>query len=267
MRKGNLSWQHPFFTHLYFYPCFVSYIMSFSQGCPCVSQQQTKENKLMENHHWSWTNSTCLGGLFRGHLNVGRDEWNSGRSHGFQSKCYLKNQTLCCGQRYSRLGGVQSVLGRLGTKWERKCLGVVGSGGGLVVEFKACRVPWRLDAQSLQESKLQHYWVYYVFLWAYYFWEQSTFFLNYMGTVVILFPSWGLVLQGLRFPNSLLSFVEVCPGTFVIGYSLSDNPRDITTLLQWNIEIKGLVNRAPCLIAFEIKRPNFSHLKYESFQG
>lgn len=24
---------------------------------------------------------------------------------------------------------------------ERKCLGVVGSGGGLVVEFKACRVP------------------------------------------------------------------------------------------------------------------------------
>lgn len=153
---------------------------------------------------------------------------------------------------------------------ERKRLGVCSwqwrwSGGGvskLVV-----------SAEDVQQGKLIHYWVHDKFPWAYYFWEQSALcWKNNMGTVVILLPA------GAQVWDWDTRTVEVSPALFketsVIGYSLSDNPRDIITLQHRNIKIKGFVNGASWLVAIEIKKdrkkPDFMQksltqvLKYES---
>lgn len=96
---------------------------------------------------------------------VPRSTWAWQYSHDFQGQCNLRAKLCAVGT--GTAGQVESRVDWLNWEHERKSLCAVGGGGGLLAEFEACGVPWRLE--GLQESKFKHLWVYDVFLWVNYF--------------------------------------------------------------------------------------------------
>lgn len=148
------------------------------------------------------------------------------------SECYLKSlkpNFVLWAEVQQIKGGVQSVLVRLGAwktnkQTKKKCLGVVSwqwrwTGGGVskLVMSPEGWILWLCIMYSLELFLRANYIFFFKITWE------------------LLWSCFQLDVW-LWFQNSQLTSVEVCSETSVIGSSLSDNPRDMTTPQQWNIK-------------------------------